>query len=291
MSNLVLRNPEQAPLSIEQLRKFSPAIFAKEAHEDVSDKYGFMPTFKVLEHMHKAGFVPVEARNYQRRDPTAFKFTKHMLRFRQAGKLETRKVGDIVPQTVLINSHDRTSRWELYGGLYRLICANGLLVSESSAVVPVKLRHTLHLAETVVETSMKLIAQHKHVFEHIKVMQGTKLSDRQQAGFARTALALRPTRGGVINAVDLLKPRRAQDEGDDLWHVFNRVQENLLKGGIEGITAAGRHIRTQEIRAIGADVDLNAGLWELAMAAISKASTSSKRVIEGKVTRREVVPA
>lgn len=279
---LMLRNPQLAPITPDQLRKFAPAVFAKEAHEDVSERYGFMPTYKVLEHMHKAGFVPVEVRNYHRRDPEDFKFTKHMIRFRQAGALTARVVGDLVPQVVLLNSHDRSSPYSLFGGMFRLICSNGMLVSEGTHVIPIKLRHTVQLAETVVEVSMSIIKQHKHVFEHVNEMRKLKLNERQQLTFAKNALALRPTRAGVIDASGLLTARRTEDNGADLWHVFNRVQENLTKGGIEGKTATGRRVRTSEIQGVNGDIALNTGLWALAMDAINKASKSSKAAVKEK---------
>lgn len=279
---LVLRNPHLDPLGIEQLRKFSPAIFAKEAHEDVSNRYGFMPTYKVLEHMHKAGFVPVEVSNYHRRSPERFRFTKHMIRFRQAGAIAARTVGDVVPQVVLVNSHDRSSPYQLYGGLYRLICENGMLVAEGAQVQPVKLRHTIALAETVVEVSMRIIKLQKHVFEHVATMRKLVLTDKQQHAFAHAALELRPDGAGIIEPDALLVARRTQDNGADLWHVFNRVQENLMKGGLAGKTKDGRMTRTAPINAINRDIEYNAGLWKLAMDTITKASKSSKRVIEGK---------
>lgn len=280
--NLVLRNANQDPISNDQLRRFSPAIFARNAHEDVSDRYGFMPTYKVLEHMHKAGFVPVEVRNYHRRDPNDFKFTKHMIRFRQAGALKTRTVGDIVPQIVMLNSHDRSSPYVLYGGLFRLLCANGMLASEGAHVQPIKLRHTVALAEHVVEVSMQIIKHHRHVFDHVKTMRGTLLKPAAQLTFARNALALRPERTGMIDAANLLTARRKEDEGNDVWHVMNRVQENLTKGGIEGKTKEGRRVRTMAVNSIHSDLALNTGIWSLAMAAINKASKSSKEAVKEK---------
>jgi hypothetical protein len=50
----------------------------------------------------------------------------------------------------------------------------------------------------------------------------------------------------------------------DLWTVFNRVQENMMRGGLEGLSANGRRIRTGGIRAMGSTVKVNTSLWELA---------------------------
>jgi hypothetical protein len=38
----------------------------------------------------------------------------------------------------------------------------------------------------------------------------------------------------------LLTPRRREDYSDDLWTVYQRVQENLMKGGLSGRTAQGK---------------------------------------------------
>lgn len=276
----VLRNPKLETISNEALRKYAPAIFVKEPHADVSARYGFIPTFQILEGMHDNGYEPVEVRNYHRRKSSALQHTKHMIRFRQAGALDVRKVGDVVPQIVLINSHDRSSRFELYGGLFRLACLNGLLVSEGAQVQPVVVRHTTNVVEDVVAISERIIKQHANVFKYIDLMRKTKLTERAQLGFAKAALAIRPDRPGIILPNALLAPRRSDDAGPDMWSVFNRVQENLTKGGIEGHTANGRRTVTTEIRSIDADLKLNAGMWSLAMEAISKASASSKATLK-----------
>ena len=55
--------------------------------------------------------------------------------------------------------------------------------------------------------------------------------------------------------------------GDDLWRVFNRVQENAIRGGL---TAWGRdaqnrprRVTSREVTGIDGDVRLNRALWTL----------------------------
>lgn len=261
-----LRNPNLEPLSTESIRRYAPAIYAKGACENVSTRYGFFPTYRILEGMHEHGFEPVEVRNYMRRDPSKMQFTKHMVRFRQPGAA-VKKVGDVVPQIVLVNSHDRSSGFELYGGLFRLVCSNGMLVSDSEQVTPVRLRHTVNLVDDVVRVSQEITKQHKQVFMYVAAMSRIKLKAPAQVDFARQALALRATQPGVIQPEALLVPRRTEDAGDDLWSVFNRVQENLTKGGVEGRTASNRRTVTAQIVSISADMRLNSGLWSIAMKA------------------------
>jgi len=49
-----------------------------------------------------------------------------------------------------------------------------------------------------------------------------------------------------------------------LWSTFNRVQENLVKGGLTGRNANGRQQRTRPVQGIDQNVRLNRALWLLA---------------------------
>jgi hypothetical protein len=40
-------------------------------------------------------------------------------------------VGDSLVEVVLVNSHDGTSSYKLMAGIFRLVCWNGMVVSES----------------------------------------------------------------------------------------------------------------------------------------------------------------
>ena len=56
----------------------------------------------------------------------------------------------------------------------------------------------------------------------------------------------------------------AEDRKSDLWSIFNRVQENLVKGGLTGRTANGRRQRTRPVQGIDQNLRLNRALWMLA---------------------------
>lgn len=59
------------------------------------------------------------------------------------------------------------------------------------------------------------------------------------------------------------------DLGNDLWHTLNRVQENVIAGGLHAIQrdSEGRRVHrvsTRRINGIDQDVRLNRALWALA---------------------------
>ena len=63
----------------------------------------------------------------------------------------------------------------------------------------------------------------------------------------------------TVNSV--LQARRTQDADNNLWTVFNRAQENLLRGGFM-VNGGRRSSRT--ITSIDKNLELNTSLWDLA---------------------------
>lgn len=276
-------NASLNPLSDADIRRIAPAVFAEKPRGDVSSKYGFVSTAEMVKAMREHGFEPTHVSAYYRRDPENLEFTKHLIRFRRQGSnLNKLTVGDVVPQIVLVNSHDRSSQFHLFGGLWRLICSNGLLVSEGSHVRPLVVRHTTSAIDGLLSATGELLKAQKFVFEHVDTMKAVDLNEKQMKEFAVQALALRPERAGAIDPTLLLNARRKEDEGQSLWKVYNRVQENLMQGGLRGVTANNRAIITRAIVSVNADLAINSGLWHLAVEAIDKARESSAVAVRAK---------
>lgn len=64
-----------------------------------------------------------------------------------------------------------------------------------------------------------------------------------------------------ITEEQVLQPRRREDKKDDLWTVYQRLQENLIKGGLSGRNAKGKRARTRSVNGIDGDIKLNKALW------------------------------
>ena len=67
-----------------------------------------------------------------------------------------------------------------------------------------------------------------------------------------------------ININELLTPVRPEDAGDDLWSVFNVVQEKIIEGDFEYI-AAGKARKARQIKNFKQDQKINKELFELAL--------------------------
>lgn len=273
----ILRNPNLLPLEESQVKQFSPVIFAKKPMPGVSDVYGHVPTIDVVRALRDTGFELVEVRQSKRRDESKMGFTKHMLKFAQQGsKGKLKKVGDMIPQVVMLNSHDRSSGFHLYYGLFRLACENGLIVSAGELVEPIKVRHTISMTADIVERSKTLVRGADGVYALREQMLSVEMTQKQAIAYAQESLQYRPPRRtGIMDPATLLQVRRAGDEPNNLWMVYNRIQENMLRGGAATVTEGGRSVNTKGIGRIERDVEVNGKLWEQAVRALEQRGKKS----------------
>jgi hypothetical protein len=102
--------------------------------------------------------------------------------------------------------------------------------------------------------------------ESMNKFKKTQLSQDQKQRFALEALGLRfDTENKTFNVSEFLTPTRKEDEGNDLWSVFNLVQEKLVGGMVE--YSSGSKIRkARRIKNFQQDIKLNSELYELALA-------------------------
>ncbi len=255
-------NVFNAALSLDAVRARAPAVFAVTPHERTSAKYAFVPSERVLAGLMQAGFVPVEARQTQARRASPL-HARHIVRLRR--RFETVQLKDSVPEVVFLNSHDGTSAYQLRMGLFRVICTNGLIVSRG-AFPGVCVAHRGNVVDEVIAGALQISERFESLAHQVERMEGRRLLEDEQIRFAERALALRyPDLGQAgMPPSQLLHSRRVEDLGDDLWSVFNRCQENLLRGGLSRRSASGRLSRTRRITSIREDERLNSRLWDLA---------------------------
>ena len=247
------------PLTRDELAHYVPSVFSEEKHESRSERYTYIPTITLLENLQREGFQPFFACQTRVRDLNKRDHTKHMLRLRREGQI----TGKQVPEIILLNSHDGSSSYQMLPGLFRFVCQNGLVCGETFGEVRVP--HKGNVVEKVIEGAYEVLGIFDRVEEKRDVMQSLVLSPPAQQAFATAALTYRfGEEHQPVTASQILTPRRYEDRQDDLWSVFNRCQENLLKGGLPGRTAKGKRSHTRAVKGIDGDVKLNRALWVMA---------------------------
>ena len=263
-SRFAFRSPvlrSNHPLSDDQIRAVAPSIFADTPHESRSERYSYIRTATVLTELRKEGFQPfmvcqTRVRHEDRRD-----YTKHMLRLRHESQIN----GDEANEIVLINSHDGTSSYQMLAGMFRFVCQNGLVCGDTFA--DVRVHHKGNVIDHVIEGAYEVLHGFEQAQDSRDGMRAIALDDGEAEVFARSALVLKydePGKTLPITESQILRPRRFDDNHTDLWSTFNRVQENLVKGGLTGSSANGRRQRTRPVQGIDQNVRLNRALWLLA---------------------------
>ncbi len=252
-------------LTNDTLRSRAPSIFALGPMIGVSHRYTFVPTARIIEGLRELDWVPVDVEEQRIRNESRRGFQKHLLRFRRAEQMETLDEWNV--ELVLMNSHDAGCAYQLHAGIYRRLCSNGLVMSESSFSA-LRFRHAGLEPEDVVRASLRLMEFMPKVGERIQRFREHHLDARASLNFASQALLLRyPTlEEAPVDAETLLKARRPEDEGSDVWLTSNRLQENLCCGGVSDCRRdkRGRLRSVRMLRGIDSKVSVNKGLWELA---------------------------
>ncbi|EAA4081187.1 DUF945 domain-containing protein [Salmonella enterica subsp. salamae] len=262
--NLIRRD---RPLTHEELFAHVPCIFSEEKHESRSARYTYIPTITLLDNLKQEGFQPFFACQTRVRDSGKREHTKHMLRLRREGQI----TGQQVPEIILLNSHDGSSSYQMLPGLFRAVCQNGLICGESFGEVRVP--HKGNVVEKVIEGAYEVLGIFDKVEEKRDAMQSLLLPPPAQQAFAAAALTYRfGEEHHPITESQLLAPRRWQDESGDLWTTYQRIQENLIKGGLSGRSVQGKRARTHAVNGIDGDVKLNRALWVMAESMLQLAS-------------------
>jgi len=255
------KNQVRAPeLSNDQIIQYAPSVGATRPHHKVSEKYLFISSLQVINLLRDEGWHPVSARESKTVLKDKSGFQKHIVTFQRENLWIS---SEEKVELHLTNSHDRSSAYNIFMGIFRLICKNGLMVGTKGLTYSVK---HIGFSPDMIAAGSKAIAEHSSaVAEQIGTMRKIELSPKEQLAYATAAHSIRfpNPKKAVIQPAQLLEARRRTDNSSSLWSTFNKVQENVIKGGIIGYKK-GKSRKTREIKSVGKDIKLNKALWVLA---------------------------
>jgi hypothetical protein len=263
-SRFAARSPalrSDRPLSDDEIARVAPSIFADQPHESRSQRYTYIPTIDVLRGLRNEGFQPFMVAQTRVRDEGKREHTKHMIRLRHAEQITGREANEII----LLNSHDGTSSYQMLSGMFRFVCQNGMVCGEVES--DIRVRHNGDVVGQVIEGAFTVLDTFEKIENQRDGMKALTLSDGEQGAFARAALALKYDEDAApapIIPEQLLTPKRWEDRASDLWTTFNRVQENMVRGGLRGRNRSGHTTTTRGVNGIDTSVKLNRALWVLA---------------------------
>ena len=261
-------------LTKEQIKQLAPVVFATEpTNKNVSEKYLHVNTETVIDDLAKLGWLPVTAmqrRTKPRKDGSPTIRSKHMISFQNPELIIKGKNGDdAYPRIIVTNSHDGLSSFQFRVGIYRLVCSNGLVVAdEEFSAFSIKHKgYTFEELQTVVASA---VADLPNKIVVLNKMQVRMLTADEQRQLAIDAMALRSTNPDAkydeVSVQEVLAATRKEDEGDNLWVVFNRIQESIVNGGYSAALRGAKVRKVKKIKSFERDLQVNQDLFKLATA-------------------------
>jgi hypothetical protein len=211
----------------------------------IKQKPFYIPTLDAVEMLQKDGWLikgVAEQRNSGRKVSSNYVQMQHP----DFSILDKKGKTEALASITISNSTSGNSPLNLDLGAFRLVCSNGAVRFDRAAES--KIKHTEINYKQLPEIIAKLNNKALVLSDVINEMKHIQLSTDDIKKFAFDAARLRFDDLTDVNIDDVFKVNRIEDESNDLWTVFNRVQENL----------------TADISNFNTDIKLNQQLFSLA---------------------------
>lgn len=185
----------------------------------------------------------------------------HIVRMRPKGLMNMD-----APELVISNSYDKTRALHVDFGFFRIVCLNGLICGDS--ILGFKSRHINFDYDGLLGFVQQFSERSKNVIAQVDLMKSRTLSPDAKLELAHSTYALkkgiewnelsteRDIKVADYEANRLLGVRRIEDKDDSAWTVFNRVQENVIRGRRGGY---GQLRATNDIKK---QIKLNRFMWD-----------------------------
>jgi hypothetical protein len=238
-------------------------VLVNPPHASRSARYGHIPTIDVIRALEEENFLLYGVNIASVRDLTKDGFQKHLLRFRKPGG----ELREYAQEIVLRNAHDGTAAYNLYSGFTRFYCWNGAVLGGSEwHDFTIAHRGKKDLVQNVIDATYEIVADFDKIDQRIEQFKQIQLQPEEIEAYAEAAVSLRYKDEDRIpvSPQAFATVRRREDNGNDLWRVYNRVQEGLVRGGQRGYDVEKhRRTRVREIKGIDSNIKINRSLWAL----------------------------
>lgn len=270
------RNIDNSFMSEADIRSRAPAAFSITKADHLTDRYQSLQTSSLLPLMADYGYFPVQAAQTRPRKNLMVQVENrynehrhHLISFARADDLmKTDR-----PEVTLFNSHNGSGAVRLFAGIYRMICSNGIVIGNGTEA---RIYHSKSAMSGFEDMLRQVVKNVPEVLATMERMKGVVVSYEQARQMAENAVALRWKRydgsdekGSFYNddtILSVLRAKRSEDYGLNLYTVFNIIQENVMRGNtyVKSITTSEPHgimRKARPVNSVKAHTDLNAKLW------------------------------
>jgi len=208
-------------------------ITNKEVYGNVSAKYINTSTEDIIDELSKymaikpVGFSASRVRKLEKENKQ-----KHVIMLEPE---DAQMPDGTTLRLVIFNSLDRSTSIRIYLGAYRNACDNNMVMGED-IMKPIFIRHTLqNWKDTIAKVTNEYQSAKYRAEQTIEQMMNTYLSYGQQGLLVEQIADIinRDITGHIIDPLQLNIAHRIEDTGKDAWHTYQRIQYNMMNGGIE----------------------------------------------------------
>jgi hypothetical protein len=251
-------------------------VLQVQKHTEKSKKYQFISSDNIGKFFENEGFKLDGVSYANCRNESKKGYQKHLMLFSRPDLLID---GDNKLQLLVTNSHDGSSALKINTGVYRAICANGLV--SGNDVYSQTVRHIGKSINEQLKESLYYILGHMQLLKNeVETMKSHNVSFEESQNYMKRVVDERLKNVKNLKSIDLSTidvTRRGGDNKQDLFTFFNRCQESIIKGGVKYKTAIpiiendiivdykNKNHTTRQVTNINNSINLNKTLWSEAL--------------------------
>ena len=296
------RSASASELPLSAIHSKASAAFTELPIEGVSKNYGHLRTIDLLPVLKDYGYLPVQAAQTSARKKDKIGHQNHMLAF--AHENDLLQPSDGRPEIIIYNSSDRSSALKCFAGYFRGICSNGLVAGDGFQS---RVYHNIKNVMSFEDQLRDMVARLPTMLGLVDKMKSTLIDGQTGLEIAEQGASLRwanwekeqfrawkakiaaiDSKGGDEIELargsyytdqtisDLLSSKRTGErslakETASLWHVFNRVQEGLIRGkteiqSVSNLRPSGTTRKATGLTSVPKSVKVNREFWDVAAA-------------------------
>jgi len=214
--------------------------------QNVKQKEFYIPTLDIVKKFQNEGWQ-IKGVNEQRGKNRKISSNYIQLHHPDFAVKNNKGKDEAFTSITISNSCNGAKPLQMNLGIYRQVCSNGLVRFDQHGETE-KIKHIEINANNLDRFLVPINNKVDKMLAEITEMKHRGLSAEDMKKLATEAASLRYANLDDINIDDLLAVNRVEDESNDLWTVFNRIQENL----------------THDIVNLDEDIKLNQRLFALA---------------------------
>jgi hypothetical protein len=249
--------------SIDKALAFAPTLSEafRKTNQRITTKPKYIETIDTIKNLMKQGWnIDGVCEN---RNKSSFKIDSHYIKMSHPDLTMKTTSGkeEGIANLYIGNSCNGTKAMNIDFGMYRQVCSNGLIRFDGEQIGSIP--HNNKGIERYPIIMNKVNEYAADAMDSFAQFKSKELTISQIQKLTHEAMKLRFVGRSDISPNQLLTVRRPEDEGDNLWSVYNRIQENLTQSGMI-VDTSGKLI--SGVTSVQQDMEINKSLFNLVQA-------------------------